>query len=51
MAQSPRMPLSYGDMLPVDHKISTKQPQNDEDLFSIEFDSSRNYIFPKDLKY
>ncbi|CAI9272884.1 unnamed protein product [Lactuca saligna] len=40
MAQSPRMPLSYGDMLPVDHKISTKQPQNDEDLFSIEFDSS-----------
>ena len=42
--QSTRVPLSYGDMLPVDHKVSTREAHNDEDLFSIEFDSSRKYF-------
>lgn len=36
--------LTYGEMLPVGSKFSTRESQNDEDLFSIEFDSSSKYF-------
>ncbi|KVI09288.1 Protein kinase, catalytic domain-containing protein [Cynara cardunculus var. scolymus] len=41
LVRNPKTPLSYDQMLPSDHK---KPTQNDEDLFSIEFDSSCKYF-------
>ncbi|XP_076910418.1 uncharacterized protein LOC143568060 [Bidens hawaiensis] len=38
--KQPPTSLSYGEMLPVDNKLSTREAPNDQDLFSIELDST-----------